>query len=179
MGQQIEQRPFRVQEFRGYALNFAARLEVSVPHTILRLIQARSHLSRQVFFAAAAEIDLVCPEAFLAQIEVRAADLLADFQGLDPDARIARALAVMTPRTTIECLYGSCPDGLLGLFGRFGSQPVYGPEIYRLAFELFSRHLPLRTLLLEPLHADEITPPAPISISHHRQRPVRAPRRSR
>jgi hypothetical protein len=139
MGQQIEQRPFRVQEFRGYALNFAARLEASVPHTILRLIQARSHLSRQVFFAAATEIDLVRPEAFLAQIEVRATDVLADFHGLDPDARIARALAVMTPRTTIECVFGTCPDGLLGLFERFGSQPLYGPETYRLAFELFSR----------------------------------------
>lgn len=139
MEQQIEQRPFRVQEFRGYALNFAARLEASVPHTILRLIQARSHLSRQVFFAAAAEIDLDRPEAFLAQIEVRAADVLADFHGLDPDARIARALAMMTPRTTIECVFGTCPDGLLGLFERFGSQPLYGPETYRLAFELFSR----------------------------------------
>jgi hypothetical protein len=139
MGQQIEQRPFRVQEFRGYALNFAARLDASVPHTILRLIQARSHLSRQVFFAAAAEIDLVRPEAFLAQIEVRAADVLADFHGLGPDARIARALAMMTPRTTIECVFGTCPDGLLGLFERFGSQPLYGPETYRLAFELFSR----------------------------------------
>ena len=79
MGQQIEQRPFRVQEFRGYALNFAARLEASVPHTILRLIGASSNLSRQVFFAAAAEIDLDRPEAFLAQIEARAADVLADF----------------------------------------------------------------------------------------------------
>lgn len=139
MGQQIEQRPFRVQEFRGYALNFAARLEASVPTTILRLLQARSHLSRQVFFAAAAEIDLDRPEAFLAQIEVRAADVLADFHGLAPDARIARALALMTPRMTLECVFGACPDGLLGLFGRLGSQPLYGPESYRLAFELFSR----------------------------------------
>ncbi|WP_377846770.1 hypothetical protein [Bosea sp. UC22_33] len=139
MGQQIEQRPFRVQEFRGYALNFAARLEASVPTTILRLLQARSHLSRQVFFAAAAEIDLDRPEAVLAQIEVRAADVLAEFHGLAPDARIARALALMTPRTTLECVFGACPDGLLGLFGRLGSQPLYGPESYRLAFELFSR----------------------------------------
>ncbi|MBN9471075.1 MAG: hypothetical protein J0J10_20100 [Bosea sp.] len=140
MGQQIEQRPFRVREFRGYALNFAAQLEASLEHTILHILKARD-LNRQVLFAAAAaaEIDLVRPEAFLAQIEVRAADVLADFHGLDPDARIARALAVMTPRTTIECVFGTCPDGLLGLFERFGSQPLYGPETYRLAFELFSR----------------------------------------
>ncbi|HEV7334656.1 MAG TPA: hypothetical protein VGO06_01710 [Bosea sp. (in: a-proteobacteria)] len=138
MGQQIEQRPFRVQEFRGYALNFAARLEASVQHTILRLLQA-SNLSRTVFFAAAAGIDLDRPEAFLAQIEARAADVLADFHGLAPNARIARALALMTPRMTLECVFGACPDGLLGLFGRFGSQPLYDPESYRLAFELFSR----------------------------------------
>ena len=137
MGQQIEQRPFRVQEFRGYALNFAARLEASVPHTILRLLQASS-LSRTVFFAAAAQIDLDRPEAFLAQIEVRAADVLADFHGLDPLAQVARALILMKPRRTLEVLYGSCPDGLLGLFERFGSQPLYSPEVYRLAFELFS-----------------------------------------
>lgn len=138
MEEQIEQRAFRVREFRGYALNFAARLEASVPHTILRLLQASS-LSRTVFFAAAAaEIDLDRPEAFLAQIEVRAADVLADFHGLDPLAQVARALILMKPRKTLEVLYGSCPDGLLGLFERFGSQPLYSPEVYRLAFELFS-----------------------------------------
>jgi hypothetical protein len=54
-------------------------------------------------------------------------------------AQIARALILLKPRRVLEVLYGSCPDGLLGLFDRFGSQPLYGPETYRLAFELFSK----------------------------------------
>lgn len=130
----------RVREFRGYALNFAVRLEASSPHLILMLLQASSQ-RRQAFWAAsaAAEIDLDHPEVFLAKIRERAPDVLADLGHVDPLAQIARALVLMKPRRTLEILYGSCPDGLLGLFDRFGSQPVYGPETYRLAFELFSR----------------------------------------
>ncbi len=129
----------RVREFRGYALNFAVRLEASSPHLILMLLQASSQ-RRQAFWAAsAAEIDLDHPEVFLAKIRERAPDVLADLGHVDPLAQIARALALMKPRRTLEILYGSCPDGLLGLFDRFGSQPINGPETYRLAFELFSR----------------------------------------
>jgi hypothetical protein len=129
---------FRVREFRGYALNFAARLEASHPHTILRLLLQASNLDRQVFFAAAAEIDLDCPDVFLAQVRERAPDVLADHGHVDALAQVARAL-IVKPRRMLECLYGECPDGLMGLFDRFGSQPLYGPETYRLAFELFSK----------------------------------------
>ena len=139
-GESMEQvrQSFRVREFRGYALNFAASLEASSPHLILRLLQA-SNLSRQVFFAVAADTDLDHPDVFLAQIKERAPDVLADLGHLDPLAQVARALILLKPRGVLEVLYGSCPDGLLGLFDRFGSQPLYGPETYRLAFELFSK----------------------------------------
>lgn len=126
------------RELRGYALNSAVRLEASCPHFLLRFLTG-SNLSRQVFFAAAAELDLDRPELFLAEMEAHAPDVLADLGHLDPSAQVARALILMKPRRTLECLYGACPDGLLGLFERFGSQPIYGPETYRLAFELFSR----------------------------------------
>lgn len=135
---ELVRQPYRVREFRGYALNFAARLEASQPQCILRLLQASS-LNRQAFFAtAASEIDLDRPEVFLARIEAHAPDVLADLGHLDPLAQVARALILMKPRRTLECLYGACPDGLLGLFERLGSQPLYGAETYRLAFELFS-----------------------------------------
>lgn len=106
MEQQVGQ-AFRVREFRGYALNFAVRLEASSPHFILRLLQA-SNLNRQVFFAAA-EIDLDHPHVFLAQIKERAPDVLVDLGHVDPLAQIARALILLKPRRTLECLYGECP----------------------------------------------------------------------
>lgn len=129
---------YRVREFRGYALNFAARLEASHQHTILRVLQANSQ-SRQIFFAASAEVDLDHPAVFLAQVGAHAPDVLADLRHLDPLAQIARALILLKPRRALEVLYGSCPNGLLGLFARIGSQPLYGAETYRLAFDLFSR----------------------------------------
>lgn len=129
---------YRVREFRGYALNFAVRLEASSPHLILMLVQASSQ-KRQAFFCASAEVDLFHPDVFLAQVGAHAPDVLADLGHLDPLAQVARALILLKPRRVLEVLYGSCPDGLLGLFERFGSQPLYGPETYRLAFELFSK----------------------------------------
>lgn len=126
------------REFRGYALNVAARLETSSPHGIIRLLHA-SDRCRQCFFAFAAECDLDQPELFLSRVAEHAPDILPDLDHLDPLAQVARALILMKPRRTLECLYGACPDGLLGLFERFGSQPLYGAETYRLAFELFSR----------------------------------------
>ncbi len=134
MEQQVERHPLRVRELRGYALNFAARLEASAPHLILRLLQA-SDLVRQSFFAAAAEI--AQPEAFLAQIKDRAPDVLADLDHLDPLAQVARALILLKPRRTIQALYGECPDGFIGLLSRLGSDPL-DRETYRNAFELFA-----------------------------------------
>lgn len=134
---ELVRQAYRVREFRGYALNFAARLEASQPQFILRLLQASS-LRRQIFFASAAEIDPDRLDVFLVKIKERAPDVLVDLGNLDPLAQVARALILMKPRTTLETLYGSCPDGLLGLFERFGSQPLYAPETYRVAFELFS-----------------------------------------
>ncbi|KQU49938.1 hypothetical protein ASG72_18150 [Bosea sp. Leaf344] len=69
---------------------------------------------------------------------MQAPDVLADVGHLDPLAQVARALVLLKPKRVLEVLFGECPDGLLGVFSRFGSQPVYGPETYRLAFELFS-----------------------------------------
>lgn len=135
---ELVRQAYRVREFRGYALNFAARLEASSPHLILRLLQA-SNLSRQVFFAAAAEVDLDHPDVLLAQIRERAPDVLADLGHLDPVAQVGRALILLKPRRVLEALYGTCPDGLLGAFSRFGSMPLYGGEVYRQTFDIFAR----------------------------------------
>lgn len=133
----FERQPRLPREFRGYSLNVAARLEASLPHFLLRIYYANS-LRRQSFFAFSAEIDLDHPEDFLRRLRMQAADVLADVGHLDPLAQVARALILLKPKRILEILFGECPEGLLGLLSRFGSQPVYGPETYRLAFELFS-----------------------------------------
>lgn len=80
------------------------------------------------------------PEVFQARGAERAPDAMADIAHLESEvAKAARALVLLKPHKVIECLYGSCPDGRLGVFGRFGSAPLYGAETYRLAFEMFSR----------------------------------------
>lgn len=137
MGQYSRQ-PLIPKELRGYALNVAARLECSCPGLILKLLYASS-LSRQVFFAVAAEIDLDHTDDFLHRLGMHAPDVLADIGHLDPLARVARALVLLKPKRVLEVLFGECPDGLLGLFARFGSGPLYAAETYRVAFELFSR----------------------------------------
>lgn len=134
----IERQPRLPREFRGYSLNVAARLEASLPHFLLHIYFA-NNLSRQVFFAFVAESDLDHLDDFLRRLGVRAPDVLANVAHLDPLAQVARALILLKPKRVLETLFGECPDGLLGLFGRFGSAPLYGAETYRLAFELFSR----------------------------------------
>ena len=53
-------------------------------------------------------------------------------------SRRSRALILMKPRRVIEALFGSCPDGYLGLLARLGCDPQYGKETYRAAFDLFA-----------------------------------------
>lgn len=129
----IERKSFLPREFRGYSLNFAARLEASFPHFIFYA----SNLARQAIFAVAAEVDLDQPQDFLGRIAQHAPDVLADLGHLDPLAQIARALILLKPRRTIQALYGECPDGFIGLLSRLGSDPL-DRETYRNAFELFA-----------------------------------------
>ncbi len=135
---QVDRQPILPKEFRGYALNIAARLESSCPSFILRLLYASS-LSRSAFFALASEIDLDHPDEFLHRLGVHAPDVLRDLGHLDPLAQIARALILLKPKRVLEALYGTCPDGLLGAFSRFGCMPLYGPETYRQTFDIFAR----------------------------------------
>lgn len=114
-------------------------MEASCPGLVLHFLLYAGDLSRQVFFAVAAEVDLDHPEEFLAQAAERAPDVLADLVHLDPHAQIG-ALILLKPRRVIEVLFGSCPVGYLGLLSRFGSGPIYGKETYKLAFGLFAEH---------------------------------------
>ena len=120
----------------GYALDAAAKLEAASPHFLLKLL-CSSSLVRQTFFAFASEADLDRPQDFLDRAGQQAPNVLADLGHLDPLAQIARALILMKPRTTIQALYGECPDGFMGLLSRLGSDPL-DRETYRKAFQLFA-----------------------------------------
>ncbi|MDX3806361.1 MAG: hypothetical protein QHC89_08135, partial [Bosea sp. (in: a-proteobacteria)] len=97
-----------------------------------------SDLVRQTFFAVAAETDLDQPQAFLDRVAHHAFDVLPGLEHLDPLAQVARALILLKPRRIVETLFGSCPDGYLGLLSRLGCDPLPSKETYRAAFDLFS-----------------------------------------
>jgi hypothetical protein len=88
-----------------------------------------------VRFAALAEMDISQPET-LAQHLHRAA-YNQHHSRRDPLAEIAESLLVLRPRVVLETLYGSCPDGLLGLLRRLDASPV-DRDLYRAAHTIFS-----------------------------------------
>lgn len=136
--EQVDRLSFYPRSVRGYSLDAAARLESSFTGILIKILYS-SDLLRQIFFAVAAEVDLDRPEGFLDQIGEHAPDVLVELGHLDPLAQIARALIVLKPRKVIAALFGSCPDGYLGLLSRLGGDPAYGKETYRNAFELFAK----------------------------------------
>lgn len=135
--EQVERQPHSPRPVRGYALDAAAKLEAASPHFLLKLMYS-SALVRQTFFVAASEALLDRPNDFLDRVAQYAPDVLHGLEHLDPIAQVARALILMKPRRVIEALFGSCPDGYLGLLARLGCDPQYGREMYRVAFGLFA-----------------------------------------
>lgn len=135
---QVDRQPFHPRALHGDVLEFAARLETHLPHLVLSQLFAADR-PRQIFAAAAAEIDLDNPEVFLRRIQECAPGVFAASRHLDPLAQIARALIQMKPARTLQALYGSCPAGLVGLLARVGGAPFHRKELYRIAFELYAR----------------------------------------
>lgn len=134
---QVGRQPYHPRALHGDVLEFAARLETHLPHFVLKQLYA-TDLARQAFFAAAAEIDLNQPEPFLSRVEECAPAVFTESRHLSFEARVGRALIQMKPARTIEVLYGTCPQGLVGLLARVGGAPFHRKELYRVAFELFA-----------------------------------------
>jgi len=58
---------------------------------------------------------------------------------ISPVAQIAGYLLTLRARRILDGLYGSCPDGVVGLFTRLGDSPISSdPHVYRLAWSLFA-----------------------------------------
>lgn len=134
--EQVERQPHLPRPVLGYALDVAARLESACPHFLLKLMYS-SDLVRQSFNVFASE-DIDTRQDFLRRVAHHAPDVLLDLEHLDPLAQVARALILLKPRRVVEALFGSCPDGYLGLLSRLGCDPLPSKETYRAAFELFA-----------------------------------------
>jgi hypothetical protein len=93
-------------------------------------------LKRAIQFAAYAEIDFSHPELIAARLHALAPDVCCST--LDPVAQIARGLLALYPRNISRAVFGSVPEGFLGVLGRVGGDPLPAPTDYRLAFSLFA-----------------------------------------
>ncbi|CAX22485.1 protein of unknown function [Methylorubrum extorquens DM4] len=120
--------------FGGLYLEVASKLDSACPGYLNRVLYA-SALKRSIQFAAYPEIDFSQPEQMAARLRALAPD--ACCPSLDPVAQIARGLLALYPRDIARAVFGSVPEGFLGVLGRIGDDPLPEPADYRLAFNLF------------------------------------------
>jgi hypothetical protein len=104
---------------------------------LLAHVVQSSPLKRQSVFAACAEID---QEGHLQALAERFQGIgLADgAYALDPLTRVARTLRTARASEIIEAVFGSVPDGLLGVMRRLGHSPFNVPQGYRALHELMA-----------------------------------------
>jgi hypothetical protein len=126
--------PFYPRAFDGWALTASIFLDKVHPGFITNTLCA-SDLTRQARFAALAETDMNAPKSMAERLH-RATDNQDLPSGCNPLAEIARSLLVLRPRAILEAVYGSCPDGLLGLLRRVDALPM-DRDLYRAAFTIF------------------------------------------
>ena len=121
--------------FSGFNLQTACRLDAAYPGYLNHVLHAHA-LKRSAHFAAYPEIDFSQPEILATRLRALMPSVCE--ASVDPVAQIVRALMLLPPRTILSGLYGSVPDGLLGLLSRLGFEPLSDRSDYRLAFSLFA-----------------------------------------
>ena len=127
------------QPFSGWPLELACRIDMASPSFVAHTFLA-SNLKRQSIFAALAELDTSKPDDLAARLRAIApADCTAT---LDPLAQIGRALIIAKARDIIGAVYGTVPDGMLGVMARVGADPFRERGGYRDLFKM----------LIEPQH---------------------------
>jgi hypothetical protein len=129
--------PFRPRPFDGWALDAALALDQGYPGFLAQSFRG-SNLARQVRFAVFAALDLHDPDALVERLrKVAPPDFVS--RTISPVAQIAGYLLTLRARRILDGLYGSCPDGVVGLFTRLGDSPISSdPHVYRLAWSLFA-----------------------------------------
>jgi hypothetical protein len=119
-----------------WALRAASLLDQHCPNLLNHILLA-SDLKRQVAFATLADLQPSAPEPLAARFrKIAPAECLT---ALNPLPQIGRALIVSKPPAIVEAVFGSVPDGLLGVMKRLGSQPFACPLTYRLLHDLMSK----------------------------------------
>ena len=127
--------PLQPRPFGGFFLEVASKLDAACPGYLNRVLYA-SDLKRSIQFAAYPEIDFSRPKVMADRLRTLAPD--ACCPSLDPVAQIARGLLALYPRNIARAVFGSVPEGFLGVLGRIGGDPLPDPADYRLAFNLFT-----------------------------------------
>jgi hypothetical protein len=142
-------RPLYPRAFDGWALTTSVLLDKARPGFVADTLCA-DNLTRQVRFAAIAAMQ---DEEFSAiASRMREADQTACRRESDPLIEIAHALVSLRPRQIVEAVYGSVPDGFLGVMARLGEDPFSpDPGLYRLLWSLFAEphHRQRATLLMQ------------------------------
>jgi hypothetical protein len=108
-------------------------------------------LARQVHFCAFSSLNLDQPEVFAARLQMVAIGK-PEPPPLNPLGQIAWYLLDLPPRTIVEAVFGSCPEGLIGLLARLGDGPIsLDLATYRLAWSLYAdpEHRNRARLLME------------------------------
>src|SRR3954468_19498165 len=109
----------------AWALQAASLIDTHCP-SLLNHILTASDCKRQVIFGTLAYLRLASPNDLAARLrKIAPADCLTT---LNPLAQIGRALIVSKPREIIEAVFGSVPDGLMGVLKRLGHQPFTNPR---------------------------------------------------
>lgn len=113
----------QARSFNGAPLAVAARLDARCPGHLLHVLYA-SDARRQAIFASYSALDLDHLDPAIARLTEVAPEVAAASTGLDPAARLARALQVLDVKQIITIAFGSAPNGLPGLLARLGADPL-------------------------------------------------------
>ncbi|CAA2157198.1 hypothetical protein MBRA_02602 [Methylobacterium brachiatum] len=124
----------RPRPFSGSYLETACLLDAACPGFLNRVFYA-SNLRRAAIFAALAEIKLDGIDEVVARLRSLAPALC--YPDLDIWAQAARTLLTLRAREIVQALFGSVPDGYLGLLSRIGGAPLRR-GVYRLAHALYA-----------------------------------------
>ena len=130
----ITEQSGRPRSFSGSYLGTACLLDAACPGFLNRLLYT-SDLRRAAIFVALAEIKLDGIDNVVSRLRPVAPALC--HCNLDIWAKAARALLTLRAREIVRAIYGSVPDGYLGLLARIGADPL--PRgLYRLAYALYA-----------------------------------------
>lgn len=124
----------RPRPLGGSSLKTACLLDAACPGFLNRVFYA-SNLRRAAIFGALAEIKFDGITEVVTRLRPLAPALC--YPNLDLWAQAARALLTLRAREIVQAIYGSVPDGILGLLARIGADPLPRGG-YRLAHALYA-----------------------------------------